>query len=231
MIIQWQKKEVLIIKANYETKIDKTEANAFEVNKNVAQIQLKKKNGSTVAAKIDAEDLQRVLDEGLWFAEWHKDYNSYLAQHYTQATNQRGKESLQAFILGVNPKTPIVHLNGDTLDNRKANLELYNKNSYNDYKELDAETVAITLRDSKGIESGKTLIDKSDLYRVMNNGYLWVYHKKGEKSYAVANTPSGRLYLERFIMNSTEDSIVNHINHNTLDNRKSNLEIENKNEE
>lgn len=222
---------MLIIKANYETKMDKTETNAFEVNKSIAQIELKKKNGSTVTAKIDSEDLQRVLDGGLWFAEWHKDYNSYLAQHYTKDSDHKGKESLQAFILGVNPKTPIRHLNGDTLDNRKVNLELYNKNSHNDYKELDSETVAIILRDSKGIESGKTIIDKSDLYRVMNNGYPWVYYKKDEKPYAVSNTPTGRLFLDRFIMSASEDSTVNHINLNTLDNRKSNLENVNKYED
>jgi hypothetical protein len=172
-----------------------------------------------------------VIDAGTWFAEWHKDYNSYLAQHYTEDAASKGKESLQAFILGVSAKTPIIHINKDTLDNRKANLEQYNKNSYNEYKELDADTAVIILRDSKGIESGKAIIDKSDLYRVLNNGYPWVYHKKDEKPYAVANTPAGRLYLQSFIMNASEEGTVHHINLNTLDNRKSNLEFIKKSED
>lgn len=222
---------MLIIKTKYDPKINETEANTFEVNKNVAYIQLRKKNGSTVDTKIDAEDLQRVLDAGTWFAEWHKDYNNYLAQHYIEDANNKGKQSLQSLILGVGSKAPIRHLNGDTLDNRKANLELYNRNAYNDYKELDSETVAIILRDSKGIESGKAIIDKPDLYRVLNNGYAWVYYKKDEKPYAVANTPTGRLYLDKFIMETTEDVAIHHINLNTLDNRKSNLENVKKSED
>lgn len=121
-------------------------------------------------------------------------------------------------------KTPIKHLNGDTLDNRKSNLEIYNKNSYNDYKEFD-ETAEIVLRDSNGVEKGRAIIDKKDLYRVLNNGYPWVYHKVDEKPYAVANTPKGRIYLDKFIAGDNQDITVHHINFNTLDNRKSNLEI------
>lgn len=214
---------MLIIQNKNKTKVSKLEPNEFQVNKNVASISLKKKNGSTVDAKIDAEDLQRVLDSGTWFAEWHKDYNSYLVMNYINADKRKEKQSLQSFILDVDPRTPIRHLNGDTLDNRKANLEIYNKNSYNDYKELDEETAEVMLMDSHGRNASKTIIDKADLYRVINNGYPWVYYKVNNKPYAVANTPAGRLYLDRFIMATPEDMIVQHVNLNTLDNRKVNL--------
>lgn len=215
---------MFIIKTKNEPKIKATEPIAFEVNKNVANLQLKKKNGSTLIAKVDAEDLQRVLAAGDWFAEWHKDYNSYLVQHYIEGSNQKGKESLQAFLLGEGPKTPIRHLNGDTLDNRKTNLELYDRNTHNHYKELNSDTVAVILRDSKGVENGRAIVDKADLYRVMNNGFPWVLYKNDDKPHAVANTPKGRLYLDSFIMNSADNMNVHHINLNTLDNRKSNLE-------
>lgn len=214
---------MLIIQNKNKTKVSKLEPNEFQVNKNVASISLKKKNGSTVDAKIDAEDLQRVLDSGTWFAEWHKDYNSYLVMNYINADKRKEKQSLQSFILDVDPRTPIRHLNGDTLDNRKANLEIYNKNSYNDYKELDEETAEVMLMDSHGRNASKTIIDKADLYRVINNGYPWVYYKVNDKPYAVANTPAGRLYLDRFIMATPKDMIVQHVNLNTLDNRKVNL--------
>lgn len=214
---------MLIIQNKNKTKVSNLGPNEFQVNKSIASISLKKKNGSTVDAKIDAEDLQRVLDSGTWFAEWHKDYNSYLVMNYINADNHKEKQSLQSFILEVDPRTPIRHLNGDTLDNRKANLEIYNKNSYNDYKELDEETAEVMLMDSHGRNASKTIIDKADLYRVINNGYPWVYYKVNEKPYAVANTPAGRLYLDRFIMATPEDMIVQHVNLNTLDNRKVNL--------
>lgn len=219
---------MLIIKNKFQTKAAEAELNIFEVNKNVAHVQLKKKNGSTIDTKIDAEDLQKVIDAGTWFAEWHKDFNSYLAQHYIESGKQ--KQSLHAFILDVDSRTPIRHLNGDTLDNRKSNLAIFNRNSYNDYKELDGETVALILRDNQGIENGKAIIDKEDLYRVMNNGYSWVYYKIHEHPHAVANTPAGRLYLDKFIMNTSDDITVHHINLNTLDNRKNNLEIKKRSE-
>jgi hypothetical protein len=217
-----KRKRWLIIKNKIQIK--ELAANEFQVNKNVAYIKLTKKNGSTVDTKIDAEDLQKVLDNGPWFAEWNKDYNSYLAQHYTDTSGRKGKQSLQSFILGVDSKVPVKHLNNDILDNRKSNLEVFNKNSYNEYKEINAETVEIILRDSQGIEHGRTIIDKEDLYKVLNNGYPWEYYRSTDKPYAIANTPKGRLFLDRFIMDTPEDMITHHINLNTLDNRKNNLE-------
>jgi hypothetical protein len=215
---------VLIIKNKYESKVNNSEVNEFEVNKNVAFVKLKKKNGSIIDTKIDAEDLHRLLEGGTWFAEWNKDFNGYLAKHYIDGSMHKEKQSLQSFILNVDSKTPIKHLNGNTLDNTKSNLEIYNRNSHNDYKELDSETIAVILRDSNGVENGKTIIDKDDLYRVINNGYPWVLYKVNEIPYAIANTPSGRLYLDRFIMDTPDDMIIHHINLNTLDNRKINLE-------
>lgn len=127
--------------------------------------------------------------------------------------------------MGTHPKVPIRHCNGDTLDNRKSNLEIYNQNDkINDYEELDKDTIAIILRDKYGIKKAKSLIDKKDLDRVINKGYTWVYYKSNGKPYAVANSPEGRIYLNRYIMDNPENAITHHINLNTLDNRKCNLE-------
>ncbi|MEH7114568.1 HNH endonuclease [Neobacillus niacini] len=94
----------------------------------------------------------------------------------------------------------------------------------NDYEEIGNDTVAIILRDKQGKEKAKTLIDKEDLERVLSNGYTWFYFKtpKGEP-YAVANTTEGRIYLHRFIMNTSKGMVTDHVNHDTLDNRKQNL--------
>ena len=131
---------------------------------------------------------------------------------------------MQSFILDVHPKAPVRHINGDTLDNRKCNLEVYNQNTINDYEELDEETVAVILRDRYGKEKSRTIIDKEDLNRVINNGYTWVLFKKETEPYAIANTPEGKIYLNRFIMSTAEDMVTHPINLNTLDNRKANLE-------
>lgn len=131
---------------------------------------------------------------------------------------------MQSFLLGVSTKAPIRHLNGNTLDNRKSNLEIYNQNTVNDYRILDETTLAVILRDKYGKEIATTLIDKEDRYKVVNSGHSWVYYISNKEPYAVSNTQEGRLYLDRFIMDVEDDMIVHHINLNTLDNRKSNLE-------
>jgi hypothetical protein len=213
------KKEVVIIKNTYDDR-----RNEYEVKENIAFLKLRKKNGTLIDCKIDIHDLERVLEGGLWFAEWHKDFNNYLALRYIQKEKRREKQALHSFIIGADDKAPVRHLNGDTLDNRKSNLEIYNRNTPNDYKQGGDDSISIILRDNHGRENGKTIIDRDDLSRVLNNGYTWVHYRKDERRYAVANTPSGRIFLEKFIMNAPENVTVHHKNHNTLDNRKINLE-------
>jgi hypothetical protein len=203
--------------------------NEYEINGKVATLKLNKKDGTilNISTKIDTEDLNNVLGKGTWFAEWHKDFNSYLAQntseYYAAGKKLTGKQNLQSFILKVHPKAPIKHINGDTLDNRKCNLEIYSQKTTNNYEELDEFTIGIVLRDKYGKKEARTLIDKDDFNRVINYGYAWVCFKVKGEPYAVANTPEGRIYLNRFIMNTPTDMITHPINLNTLDNRKCNL--------
>lgn len=211
-----------MIKAKHKAK-----GNKYEVNGSIAYLGLYKKNGSTTKTMIDADDLQMVLEKGTWFAQWHKDFNNYLVQTF----GENSKETLQAFLLKVPTKAPVRHINGDTLDNRRCNLELYEQNKTNDFQEFDQKAVALILRDKYGNEKGKTIIDKEDLDRVINAGYCWVNHKVNGESYAVANTPKGRIFLNRFILQSTENEVTHAINLNTLDNRKANLESIKLNEE
>lgn len=187
-----------------------------------------KKDGTTINATIDAEDLTKVLEKGTWFAQWHKDFNNYLvltlSEQEVEGKKHIEKQTLQAFLLNVHTKAPIRHINGDTLDNRKCNLELYEQNKINDFQEFNEATIAIILRDKYGKENAKTLIDKEDLDRVTNTGYSWVCHKINGEPYAVANTPEGRIFLNRFIMKTSQNKVTHAINLNTLDNRKANLE-------
>lgn len=206
----------------------KVKENQYEIEENMAYLKVMKKDGTVIDAKIDTSDLERVLEKGGWFAEWNKDFNNYIVQRLSDCVidgkKYKGKQALQNFILDVHPKAPVRNCNGDTLDNRKENLEIYNSNSKNDYKVLDENNAAVILRDKYGRENGKTIIDKSDLDKVINSGLTWVYYRKADKPYAVANSKEGRVYLNRFIMNTPEEMITHHKNLNTLDNRKSNLE-------
>lgn len=204
-----------------------TKSNEYEIKEDVVYLKLNKKDGTIINAKIDTVDLEKVLEKGTWFAEWNKDFNNYLVQnlsdYYVAGKKHTTKQTLHSFILQAHPKAPIRHLNGDTLDNRKSNLEIYTQKIINNYENVNSETIAIILRDKYGKKIAKTLIDKEDLDRVINYGYAWVSFKIKGEPYAVANTPAGRIYLNKFIMNTPEDMITHPINLNTLDNRKSNL--------
>ena len=134
------------------------------------------------------------------------------------------KQTIQSIILGADSKAPIKHLNGNTLDNRKINLELYNKNSKNDYTKIDHETMGIILRDKFGNPKETALISAEDLTTVLKDEYNWVFYKKGSDLMVVANTPDGRIRLDELIMTPDEEMKVHHINLNPLDNRRKNLE-------
>ena len=81
---------------------------------------------------------------------------------------------------------------------------------YEDYAE-------IILYNKKQEEVARTLIDLDDVEKVKK--YKWVFSHR-----YVVNGNTG-LRLHRFIMNAPEDKVVDHINHNKLDNRKCNLRV------
>src|ERR1035437_424085 len=80
--------------------------------------------------------------------------------------------------------------------------------------EFHSDHAHISLYDKQGVEIAKAKIDLEDVERVIT--YKWYFHER----YA-ANTALGRLH--HFIMN--DKSQYDHINTNTLDNRKDNLRL------
>ena len=76
----------------------------------------------------------------------------------------------------------------------------------------------IILYDKKGNEKARALIDLDDIDKVKE--YRW--HLDDSNGYISNNTIG---YQHRFIMNCPEDKVVDHINHNSLDNRKCNLRV------
>ncbi|SFD13624.1 hypothetical protein SAMN05421842_12115 [Clostridium uliginosum] len=214
---------MFIIKINY-----KNIENKYEIKEDIALITILKKTGEELIAKIDLFDLDRIKSTGTWFAEWNKDFNNYIVQNISSTeVNKKSKplkQSLQSVVLNTNPKTPIRHINGDTLDNRKCNLEIVERNTKNDYKIIDENTVAVILRDKYGKAQNKALISKEDLKKVVTDTYSWVLYKNFDNLCVVANTPNGRIHLDRVIMNPAEGETIHHINLNPLDNRRHNLE-------
>lgn len=100
----------------------------------------------------------------------------------------------------------------------------------NKYEIVDGG-IAIHLISSKYGEL-KTLIDGVDLDIVSSfQGTWYASPNRGESFYVMGNTPlsggkSKKILLHRLVMNAPQGLLVDHINHDTLDNRKSsNLRI------
>lgn len=72
----------------------------------------------------------------------------------------------------------------------------------------------------------KVLLDDEDYDRISQdfNNLKWSITKNRKGLYAQKRVNNKNIYLHRYIMNNPS-GVVDHINHNTLDNRKSNLRI------
>lgn len=73
----------------------------------------------------------------------------------------------------------------------------------------------ITLKDNS-----KCLVDNEDLEKLSK--YSWYKHSEG---YAVTNINKKYTLMHRFLLNAKRNEVVDHINGNKLDNRKSNLRL------
>ncbi|WP_297523042.1 hypothetical protein [uncultured Clostridium sp.] len=208
------------LKNNY-----KFSENKYEVKGNVVEVAMENKKGKEFVALIDAADLERVKEQGIWFVEWGKELNDYSAQNINETLkNKKGKplkQSLQGFILGVSAKAPIKHINANYLDNRKENLEIVDTHVANEYEVIDETIAHIILKDKYGREETRAIVSKDDIDALIKEEYNWAVYR-GE---VVANTTEGRVYLDELLLNPKENEIVHHINLNPLDNKRENIEI------
>ncbi len=212
------------------TQVHKTANNKFNIQNQMVEMTIQNKKGKVLVTIFDLEDLQKIQEAGTWFAEWHKDFNQYLVQNVSKI-HQNGKakyqkRNLQSVILQTSPNAPIRHLNGNTLDNRKENLEIYNRFQMNETEQLENDVVAILLKDRYGNLEAKALISSEDLDRVVTDQYTWVCQRRSNgQPYVVAHTKEGRIYLNTFLKPCEPGYRIRYINKNPLDNRRENLEI------
>jgi hypothetical protein len=83
-----------------------------------------------------------------------------------------------------------------------------------------------TQKRTLSITQNKHTILDADTYNVVKN-YTWHYHLNGRRDHgSVRGWVNGKLmYLHRFLTNCPAHLVVDHINHNPLDNRLENLRI------
>lgn len=90
----------------------------------------------------------------------------------------------------------------------------------------DITVIYLRRRDGSMVE---TIVDTSQIQRLKEFGASW-YPGPGPLIYVRAKPPNGnrnstKILLHRFLVSAPDGKFVDHINHNTLDNRMSNLRI------
>lgn len=74
---------------------NKNTENIFEIKGEATLVTIYKKNGTPLKTQIDTEDLEKVKSVGTWFAEWNKDFNSYLVQNISSSKGNKKAKPLK----------------------------------------------------------------------------------------------------------------------------------------
>lgn len=115
------------------------------------------------------------------------------------------------------------HLTQYYRHNQFLNSTIYDKNEYV-IDDIDGYCY-ILLKDKNGNELDKTIINYEDLE--LCKKYKWHIKYGVNTNYAVSSFNNKKIFLHRLITNCPDGFIVDHKNHNGLDNRRNNLVISN----
>jgi len=185
---------------------------------------------------IDSEDVERAINKGRWYSQKHQDFQQeiVMAKLYEDNTvsTPTGTLLLHRFITSeYDSKKQVYFKNGNTYDCRKSNILIrgeigswhnnplfLRKDNYGEYYEFD-------IYSNDQIFTVK--FDKND-YKKIAKGYSWQITSSSSYSYSryVLYNNNNRInYMHRIIMNTKDGEIVDHIDHDTTNNRKYNLKI------
>lgn len=101
--------------------------NDYEIRGETTVIFLKKRDGTSIECLVDTEMIGKIAEfEGSWYPTFSKSTRSYYARGHIQGGNrsQRGRSfGMHRFIMDTPKGLVVDHIDGNTLDNRKSNLQ------------------------------------------------------------------------------------------------------------
>lgn len=189
-------------------------------------------------ALIDEAD-EPLVRQYTWTCYWHR--TTWRVRRCFRKDGRSHTVYLHRFLMGDIPTgARVSHRNGDGLDNRRANLEVVPYRYWKESREagkrpprnefgvpadrlpMDNGDGTATLPLTKGMVS---IIDATDIPLVSQR--MWHASKSANAFYArgVAHNVRGSIQLHRFLLNPLPHLQVDHINGDTLDNRRCNLRV------
>ena len=194
----------------------------YKLDKTTCKLTAYTKKGKPVVAIFDGIDIDKITAFKNWRSVWHTDFDCHIIESKDYKDGLAIRTPVAAAILGCSPNAPIRHVNGDVLDNRRCNLEIYDVSAQPNEKKKVKAGISVILKDRYGRSVGEFLIDDADASLVVNSGHVWLKKRRANGQPYVVST-DGRL-LAHFLL-GVSDGNISYKNKNPLDNRRENIKI------
>lgn len=135
------------------------------------------------------------------------------------------KEALRNGVIKGMKVGRIWHVDRDSFEVFRASYQPRGR-GFNDYR-IENDVAYLALTDKHGQQVAETLVDAADLPRLIEFGMRWCV-MRWDYPYAELRSLkfAGKgIRLHRFLLDAPEGQVVDHLNGNTLDNRRCNLRV------